>query len=121
MKFLVDAQLPRRLAKELTAVGHDAIHTLDLPHGNKTTDDDVTLVADREGRIVVTKDEDFRNSHLLRGTPRRLLRVKTGNIRNTDLMALFDQHLDAIVEAFSGADDVELSMDELIIHPPRNT
>jgi predicted nuclease of predicted toxin-antitoxin system len=34
MKFLVDAQLPRRLARLLTATGHDAIHTLDLPRGN---------------------------------------------------------------------------------------
>ena len=31
MKFLVDAQLPIRLARFLQASGHDAIHTLDLP------------------------------------------------------------------------------------------
>ena len=31
MKFLVDAQLPRRLVCELVDLGHDAIHTLDLP------------------------------------------------------------------------------------------
>ena len=29
MKFLVDAQLPRRLARRLQAAGHDAIHTID--------------------------------------------------------------------------------------------
>ncbi len=31
MKFLVDAQLPRRFATWLTDAGHDALHTLDLP------------------------------------------------------------------------------------------
>jgi hypothetical protein len=31
MKFLVDAHLPKRLAAQLSATGHDAIHTLDLP------------------------------------------------------------------------------------------
>lgn len=43
MKFLVDAQLPRRLAGRLREAGHEAIHTLDLPLGNRTTD---TLIND---------------------------------------------------------------------------
>jgi predicted nuclease of predicted toxin-antitoxin system len=35
MKFLVDAQLPRRLAQWLQAEGHEAVHTRDLPKGNR--------------------------------------------------------------------------------------
>ncbi len=31
MKFLVDAQLPRRLAEQLRVSGHDVLHTLDSP------------------------------------------------------------------------------------------
>ena len=31
MKFLIDAQLPRRFCSWLVAAGHDATHTLDLP------------------------------------------------------------------------------------------
>jgi len=31
MKFLVDAQLPRRLLAHIQAAGFEAIHTLDLP------------------------------------------------------------------------------------------
>ena len=38
MKFLIDAQLPRRLAGRLREVGFDAIHTLDLPLANRTPD-----------------------------------------------------------------------------------
>lgn len=38
MKFLLDAQLPRRLVIKMQAAGHDAIHTLDLPLGNRTPD-----------------------------------------------------------------------------------
>jgi predicted nuclease of predicted toxin-antitoxin system len=30
MKFAVDAQLSRRLARQLAAAGHDALHCLDL-------------------------------------------------------------------------------------------
>ena len=38
MRFLVDAQLPRRLAYWLNERGHDVRHTLDLPAGNRTSD-----------------------------------------------------------------------------------
>jgi len=48
MKFLVDAQLPRRLAVRLTKAGHDALHTLDLPNGNRTTDAEILQIAARE-------------------------------------------------------------------------
>jgi predicted nuclease of predicted toxin-antitoxin system len=38
MKFLVDAQLPRRAVKWLEAAGAEAMHRLDLPEGNRTSD-----------------------------------------------------------------------------------
>lgn len=38
MKFLVDAQLPKRLAIFLNQAGYDAKHTLDLPDQNATPD-----------------------------------------------------------------------------------
>jgi predicted nuclease of predicted toxin-antitoxin system len=116
VKLLVDAQLPRRLAQELQARGHDAIHTLDLPRQNATTDSEINGVADRDGRIVVTKDGDFRDSHLLRGTPHRLLRVATGNITNNDLIALVTRHLQSIEAAFEDSDHVELTTSELVVH-----
>ena len=31
MKFIVDAQLPRKFVTWLNESGHDALHTLDLP------------------------------------------------------------------------------------------
>lgn len=115
MKFLIDAQLPARLARQLIDSGHDAIHTLDLPEQNRTADAEISRMADIEDRVLVSKDRDFRNSHLLRGTPGRLLVVSTGNITNRDLLALFDEHLDAVVAAFEGAKLVQLTADDLSI------
>lgn len=115
MRFLIDAQLPARLARHLNDAGHDAIHTLDLPEQNRTTDAEISRVADAEDRIVVSKDNDFRASHLLGGRPARLLVVSTGNITNRDLLALIDGHLDAVVAAFEGASLVELTADDLSI------
>jgi predicted nuclease of predicted toxin-antitoxin system len=34
MKFLIDAQLPRRLAHQLSVAGYETTHTLDLPQGD---------------------------------------------------------------------------------------
>lgn len=118
MKFLVDAQLPARLATVLTAAGHDAVHTTDLPEGNRTSDSAITEVADRELRVVVTKDRDFRETHLIQGRPARLLVVATGNISNRALIALFGEHLTSIVAALDGVDFVELTSDSLVAHSP---
>jgi hypothetical protein len=54
MNFLVDAQLPWRMIAWLTAVGCNALDTLDLPDGNRTTDEQINDLADREQRMVVS-------------------------------------------------------------------
>jgi predicted nuclease of predicted toxin-antitoxin system len=69
MRFLLDAMLPRRLVRRLEASRHDAIHTLDLPLGNRTSDRDLRALADRDGRVVVTKDADFVSTHVITGSP----------------------------------------------------
>ncbi|MBK5221607.1 MAG: DUF5615 family PIN-like protein [Acidimicrobiia bacterium] len=119
MKLLVDAQLPARLARHLAAAGHDVVHTVDLPGGNRTPDEEIARRADAEDRIVVSKDRDFRDGHLLRGSPVRLLIVATGNITNDGLLDLLTTHLDAIVDAFGQSSFVELGPDNLVIHRDR--
>ncbi len=90
-----------------------------MPEGNRPTDPDINAQADADDRVVVTKDRDFRDSHLLRSTPRRLLIVATGNITNNGLLALFDRHLDSVVAALEEARYVELTEDRLIVHEDR--
>ena len=116
MKFLIDAQLPARLTRFLNEAGHDALHTSELPDGNRTTDAQIAERADRDERVVVTKDHDFRDSHLLSRSPRRLLVVATGNITNAALLALFEANLDAIVGALGEVDFVEISAHSLLLH-----
>ena len=89
MKFLIDAQLPRRLADHLRRAGFEAIHTLDLPLGNCTPDTVINELSVHEQYIVVTKDSDFVDSFLLQRRPWKLLLVSTGNITNAELEALF--------------------------------
>lgn len=86
----------------LNECGHEAIHTSSLPEGNRPTDRQISTIADAQGGVVVTKDADFRNSHLLSGSPRRLLIVTTGNITNDAGASLA-----AITHAFETSDFVE--------------
>ena len=116
MKFLVDAQLPRRLAGLLQSSGHDASHTLDLPEKNHTSDEILCRHASSEQRVLVTKDGDFVDSFFLRGQPPKLLFVTTGNIPNKDLLALFRANLPAITSALSSHSFVEIDRNGLTIH-----
>ena len=116
MKFIVDAQLPRRLAAELAGSGHDAIHTLDLPTGNRTSDGDIIALATRENRVVVTKDNDFVTSFLLRGMPSKLLLISTGNISNEELSRLMASNWRVLESALAKHDFVELSGSSITIH-----
>ena len=116
MKFLIDAQLPRKLATLLSSNGHVVIHTLWLPDQNRTNDDYIRRLADAENRIVLSKDADFVTSHLLLGSPARLLQVSTGNLPNPAFCALMLSNLRRIEAAFEVASFVELTATSLIVH-----
>jgi predicted nuclease of predicted toxin-antitoxin system len=116
MKFLVDAQLPRRLAKMLRDAGHDAIHTLDLPGRNRTSDLEINRVSLQEQRVVITKDADFVDSYHLHRKPWKLVLVSTGNIANDELMTLFATNVTGILNDLGEANFVEINRESVIIH-----
>src|SRR5690242_17901452 len=115
MNFLVDAQLPRRMTAWLAAAGCNALHTLDLPDGNRTTDEQINDVAEREQRVVVSKDADFVDTHLLRGRPAKLLLISTGNISNRDLEALVVPLIPDIVREFQTHSFLELGQTGIVV------
>src|SRR5258707_2126967 len=109
MKFLIDAQLPRRLATQFRQAGLEAIHTLDLPDGNRTTDRIINELSIKERYVVATKDSDFVESFLLRREPWKLLLISTGNIGNDELERLLLSSIQRVIEGFDGFDFIELS------------
>ncbi len=116
MKFLIDAQLPRRLSRRIQETGHDAVHTLDLPAGNRTSDAEICALSLREQRVVITKDADFVNAFLLVAQPYKLLIISTGNINNTELETLVLSNMTRIVSALDTDSYAELTRAGLIIH-----
>ena len=115
MNFLVDAQLPRRITAWLAAAGCDAVHTLDLPDANRTTDEQINDLVDRERRSLITKDADFVDSHLLRGRPSKLLLISTGNISNLDLEAIMAPLVSELIREFESHAFLELGRAGIVV------
>lgn len=116
--FLIDQQLPHALARHLVKLGHDATHVKEYAGGTTMDDVEISRIADTEGRVVVTKDDDFRVSHLLKRRPARLLHVTCGNIATSDLLGLVDQHYPELIAALVAYNYLELDRPGVIIHDP---
>ncbi|MCE7066797.1 DUF5615 family PIN-like protein [Dyadobacter sp. CY326] len=96
MNFLCDVHIPIKLVKHLSSIGHSASHVNSLPSKWHTTDAEICALADKQDLIVITKDEDFRNSFLIRQTPKKLVRIVLGNISNQMLIELIQRNLPLI-------------------------
>ncbi|HLR77186.1 MAG TPA: DUF5615 family PIN-like protein [Balneolaceae bacterium] len=116
MKVLVDAQLPQRLARVLSTKDIDSKHTLELPDKNATSDNEIIKVADKEDRIVISKDRDFWDDYILGGHPQKLLIVSTGNISNTKLIQLFEQNIETLKSLFEENTVIEIDEVEIQVH-----
>jgi len=114
MRFLVDAQLPKALARFLCERGFDAIHTLDLPRRNLTDDIEINQVSLAEKRVVISKDSDFYDNYLAKQEPYKLLYLTTGNIHNYELLELFDTNLLLIIHSLNIGSVIELNQTSLI-------
>ncbi len=116
MKFLLDAQLPKKLSFFLNYKGHNSLHTLDLPNKNSSSDSELNIISIKEQRVVVSKDMDFVESLLVSDKPYKLLYVNTGNINNKQLQELFSKNLKQIVLYLEDNRLIELTHQNIIVH-----
>ena len=110
---LIDAHLPPLPCRVMERSGHSAETTRDLSSGNCSTDEQIKKASSNEECVVVTKDKDFYYSHVLHGSPRKLLLVRCGNLKLRALLSLFELHLADIEMALERSDLVELLTDEV--------
>lgn len=114
MKFLVDAQLPKMLAGFFRERGFDGIHTLELPAKNITGDLEINQISLAEKRSVISKDSDFYDSYSAKQEPYKLLYLTTGNIRNKDLIELFDKNFLLLIHSLQNGSVIELNRTSVI-------
>ncbi len=86
MRFLIDAQLPPKLASALIEAGHQAEHLEDvgLRHAK---DGDIWNFAVSNQAVIVTKDEDFIDRYRRRGSGPVIVWLRIGNCSNRLLTA----------------------------------
>lgn len=116
MRWLINAQLPYLLSIWIRSKGFETIHTDDLPRKDETEDEEIRLLSTKMGYIVITKDIDFYDSHLINNIPEKLLLITTGNIKNRQLMDLFRRNFQEIINLFEYCNLVEMSNEELTAH-----
>ena len=116
MRFIIDAQLPFSLKILLIDIGHDAIHTDDLGDKERTSDNEIREVSENQNRIVISKDADFVDSFYIKGIPKKLLFISTGNIKNSELFSLFSKNIEKIVTLFDTNDLIEMDNNDIIAH-----
>ena len=114
MKFLIDAQLPKKLSIFLNEKGLKSIHTLDLPKRNFTSDSEIIELSIIEKYIVVTKDADFWDIYKQKSEPYKLIYLTVGNFSTQDLIKLFDSNLTTILETLKVSDVIEITRENII-------
>lgn len=105
MRFLIDAQLPPRLARWLGDLGHNASHVAELGLVS-ATDQEIWDTAIERGAVLVTKDQDFAIARTAASEGPSVIWVRLGNTDNDTLIARFVQALDAIEAAVGRGDAV---------------
>jgi len=98
-KFIVDAQLPPALARDLTKRGFSAQHVLEMGLLG-ATDLAIWKRAIRERAAILTKDEDFAILRRTSSTGPAVVWLRIGNTANDSLsrwlLALMPQIISAI-------------------------
>jgi predicted nuclease of predicted toxin-antitoxin system len=97
MKFLCDVHIPFALVKFLSEQGFETMHVNSMPKKWHTSDSEICPFADSHNFIVITKDHDFKNTHFITGSPKKLIRIALGNISNKELIAVFNNHFKELV------------------------
>jgi predicted nuclease of predicted toxin-antitoxin system len=105
MRFLLDANLPARLADVFAAGGHECMHmeTL-LPRYAEDTD--IALIANQSGAVLVSRDADF--VQLSRSGRLRvpMVWVRLGNLRRAALATTIRDRLPAIVRSIATGENI---------------
>jgi predicted nuclease of predicted toxin-antitoxin system len=93
--LLFDHNLSVRLVAQLADLFPDARHVAQLGL-ERATDEQIWSYAATHGCTIVTKDSDFSDLSVLRGTPPQVIWLRLGNCTTAEIEALLRRHGDTI-------------------------
>ena len=95
MRLLFDHNLSPRLVNLLADIYPDSNHVFPLGL-DQVPDKEIWEYAKQEGFLVVTKDADFSDLCILLGFPPKVIWIRRGNCRTSDIEAMLRRHFDNI-------------------------
>ena len=93
MQVLCDVHISYKLVNFLLSKGIATLHVNQILDKLFTKDSDIALFADTNAYVLISKDADFKQSHLLKNTPKKLIKINLGNISNQVLIEIFEKNL----------------------------
>ena len=99
MKLLLDQNLSRKLIKHIEDIFPESRHlTAVLPENSD--DREIWRYAQEKGFTIVTKDDDFEQRSILFAHPPKVVWIRLGNCRTSDVAALIRKS-QSVIQAFS--------------------
>ena len=97
MKLLFDQNLSPKLVKSLEDIFPNSNHVFPLGL-DESVDTEVWKYARDNGFTLVTKDADFGDLSILHGFPPKVVWIRRGNCKTSDIEAILRNNFDAISE-----------------------
>lgn len=105
--ILIDENLPRSLGDQL---GETCVHASEI--AAQASDTELWQYARERNWIILTRDTDFFDRLILSGNPPKVVWVRLGNLRKSELIEVLRTKWKAIRKLIESADMVE-------VHPER--
>jgi predicted nuclease of predicted toxin-antitoxin system len=105
VRFLIDAQLPPALARQIESSGHEAAHVADVDLLT-APDRQIWLHATATGSVLITKDEDFITMRALNASGPAIVWIRLGNAVRRVLLGRFAEVFPMVLAALTRGDSV---------------
>lgn len=102
MKLLFDQNLSPRLVKLLADIFPESNHVFPL-NLDEAEDTEVWQYAKENNFTLVTKDADFGDLSILRGFPPKVIWIRRGNCRTSDIENILRKNIKAIEQLENNA------------------
>lgn len=95
--LLIDENISFRVAKHLKKIFLGSIHLSEVGLIGKR-DFEIWSFAKKNGLTILSYDTDFIDLAQLKGSPPKVIKIKTGNLSNTAIIRLLEQKQQAIYD-----------------------
>ena len=112
MRVLCDVHIAFKIKHFFESHGIEAAHVNFILDRWHSKDVDIARFADAADMVLISKDSDFQDSHFLKNTPRKLLKISLGNLSTQQAIVLLEANLELLrTHFYAGACFIELGRD----------